>query len=59
MPRGKDQYEAWIIGTHELPPTAALMAGGCDIDDVLVHNITRDTYRVLSLAQFTRQFEMT
>jgi hypothetical protein len=53
MGRTPEQYEAWIIGTHEMPSVP--VAG--QVGEVVVHNVTRDWWEVMPQARFDRVYQ--
>jgi hypothetical protein len=46
--------DAWVVGDHELPPTAPSHVRG---SAVVVHDSDTDEWTGMSLSQFEREFE--
>lgn len=57
MGRPTEQFEAWIIGTHKLTNEAKIHGALMDKGEVLLHNVTRDTWRAVTESYFDSMFE--
>jgi len=60
MGRKKESFQAWVCGEHTPEPgRCAILMRKCQPGEVVLHNVTRNEYRIISGAEFRRLYAFT